>query len=334
MTGPGVIISGTGHELPSRVITNGDIEQIIDTSDAFIRERTGVVERRHLSPGQGLADLMIPAAEAALADAGLAARDIGMLIVNTLSPDNHDPSQACFIQTRLGLRTVPCFDIRAQCSGGLYGLDIARHYLRPDSDCRAVMVLCGEALSKRLDVSRDGRNLSVLLGDGAGAFIVERAGRAGHGVLDVALGADGSQFDLLKTTAPGSLGAAYLDVEDVTAGRHFFRMQGAEMFADAVARICQAARNIVARNGLDLSDLDLIIPHQPNLRILEAAIAELGVPRERMFITVEKLGNMASASFPVALDLARRSNAMKPGGLTLFVTYGSGATWGAALYRA
>jgi 3-oxoacyl-(acyl-carrier-protein) synthase III len=327
-----VRISGTGHCLPERVVSNQDLVAFIETSDAFIRERTGVLERRHVETEHSLSDLAVAAAERAMADAGVGPSGIDMLIVNTLSPDYHDPSQACLLQPLLGLGTIPALDIRAQCSGALYGLELARH-LVSGGVYRRILVICAEILSKRLDPSREGRNLAVLLSDGAGAFVVEPAAqRDGEQLLDLLVGADGTQFELLATQSPGSRGTSFIDAAEVAEGKHFFRMKGGEMFVDAVARLCQASRAILARNHLSVDDLGLVIPHQPNRRILDAVIEELAMPRERMFVTVERLGNMASAAFPVALDLARREGAIDPDRPTLFVTYGSGATWGAALY--
>lgn len=326
-----VAISGTGHCLPERVVRNADLVAFIETSDAFIRERTGVLERRHVEPGHSLCDLAVIAAERAMADAGVGPADIDMLIVNTLSPDYHDPSQACLLQPLLGLGEIPAFDIRAQCSGALYGLELARH-LVSGGVYRRILVICAEILSKRLDPSREGRNLAVLLSDGAGAFVVEPAKSGGDRLLDLLVGADGTQFELLATQSPGSRGTSFIDSAEVAEGKHFFRMKGGEMFVDAVARLCEASRAILSRNGLTVDDVGLVIPHQPNRRILDAVMEELAIPRERMFITVERLGNMASAAFPVALDRARREGAIDPGRPTLFVTYGSGATWGAALY--
>ncbi len=175
---PNLEIAGLGHALPQRIVDNDEVARVIDTSDAFIRTRTGVRHRRYLAPGQQLADLACPAAARALAEAGVAPADIDLLIVNTLSPDHHDPSQACYMQPRLGLREIPCFDIRAQCSGGLYGIEIARHFVASGL-YRNVLLICAEALSRRIDTSNAGRNLSILLSDGAAAMVLyeDAAGR-------------------------------------------------------------------------------------------------------------------------------------------------------------
>ena len=183
-----LFIAGIGYALPERVVDNHEVATMIETSDTFIRERTGVVSRRYLAPGQSLADLACPAAERAMADAGVSAQDVDLLIVNTLSPDYHDPSQACYLQPRLGLREIPCFDIRAQCCGELYGIEIARHFVASGM-YRNVLLVCAEALSRRVDTSLAGRNLSVLLGDGAAALLLRPSPDPAVGVLDLILGA-------------------------------------------------------------------------------------------------------------------------------------------------
>ncbi|KAB0633726.1 ketoacyl-ACP synthase III [Burkholderia stagnalis] len=325
-------IAGFGYALPERIVGNDEVAGMIDTSDAFIRERTGVVARRYLAPDQHLADLACPAAERALADAGITARDVDLLIVNTLSPDHHDPSQACYIQPRLGLREVPCFDIRAQCSGGLYGIEIARHFLASGL-YRNVLLICAEALSRRIDTSNAGRNLSILLSDGAAALLLQATDDPARGLIDLTLGADGTQFDLLSTEAPGARRPRFIDEDDIAAGRHYFRMKGAPMFEDATRRIVDACRQMLDKHRLTIGDIGLVVPHQPNLRILDAVIERLGLPRERCMISVDQLGNMASAAFPVALALAHEQGRMPAGQLNLLVTYGAGATWACALYR-
>ncbi|PXX21689.1 MULTISPECIES: ketoacyl-ACP synthase III [Burkholderia] len=327
-----IYIAGLGHALPDRVVSNHEVAAMIDTSDAFIRERTGVMSRRYLAPDQHLADLACPAAERAMADAGVCAHDVDLLIVNTLSPDYHDPSQACYLQPMLGLREIPCFDIRAQCSGGLYGMEIARHFLA-SGRYRNVLLVCAEALSRRIDTSLAGRNLSILLGDGAAAMLLQASPDPAFGLMDLILGADGTQFDLLRTEAPGARRPHFIDADDVAEGRHQFRIRGAEMFDDVTRHIVHECRQMLHRHGLTISNIGLVVPHQPNLRILDSVIAQLGLPRERCVVSVDRLGNMAGAAFPVAFSLARAQGRMTAGQLNLFVTYGAGATWACALYR-
>lgn len=327
-----LVIAGLGHALPTRIVTNDEVAARIDTSDAFIRTRTGVVTRRYLADDEHLADLACPAAEQAIAQAGLRPADIDLLIVNTLSPDFHDPSQACYIQPRLGLRNVPCFDIRAQCSGALYGIEIARHFLASNA-YRNVLLVCAEALSRRIDTSNAGRNLSILLADGAAAMVLRIDTDKDQGLIDISLGADGTSFEFLHTKAPGAKRPHFIDAADIEAGHHFFRMLGAETFEDATRRMVQACRQMLDKHRLSPSDVGLVVPHQPNLRIIEAVLAELGLPRERCMICADTLGNSASAAFPIALSLAQKTGRMPAGQLNLLTTYGAGATWGCALYR-
>ncbi|MGY4730730.1 beta-ketoacyl-ACP synthase 3 [Burkholderia pyrrocinia] len=327
-----LVIAGLGYALPDRVVDNHEVATMIETSDEFIRDRTGVVSRRYLAPDQHLADLACPAAERAMADAGVSAHDVDLLIVNSLSPDHHDPSQACYLQPRLGLREIPCFDIRAQCSGGLYGIEVARHFLASGL-YRNVLLICAEALSRRIDTSLAGRNLSVLLSDGAAALLLKSSPDPTVGLVDLILGADGTQFDLLCTEAPGARRPRFIDAADLAEGRHQFRMRGAAMFDDATRRIVDACRQMLDRHALTISDIGLVVPHQPNLRILDHVIAQLGMPRERCVVSVDQLGNMASAAFPVALAIAYEQGRLATGQLNLLVTYGAGATWACALYR-
>ena len=330
-----VIIAGAGHYLPDAIVSNFDIEKMINTSNEFIRTRTGVRERRHASSEQSLADMIKRAAERAVADAGLTMADIDLLVVNSLSPDYHDPSQACLVQPLLGLRHVPSFDIRAQCSGLLYGMDVASQYIR-GGGADTVMVVCAEMLSRRMDRSDEGRNLSILLGDGAGVAILRASNdqdAEDAGLVDLILGADGVHFELLHTAAPGSRNRTFRASDDFEDGMYQFRMQGRAMFEHASETLEMVAREILDKHALTVDDIDLLIPHQPNLRILDEVQRRLEFPAERCQINVDVLGNMASASLPVTLSLARRSERMRRGALTLFLAYGAGATWGAALYR-
>ncbi|MDO6708150.1 beta-ketoacyl-ACP synthase 3 [Photobacterium sp. 1_MG-2023] len=323
-------ISGTGYALPERRVLNSDIVSMMNTSESFILERTGVFSRFHQNGDAGISELMIQAGQRAIADAGLKPSDIDCLIVNTLSPDHHDPSQACLIQKQLELRSVPAFDIRAQCSGFLYGYEIASHFLQ-SGKYRHVLLICGEALSKRMDCSDKGRNLAILLGDGAGAAVISRQSHAGQGMLDLELGADGDFFDLLMTHSPGSSGATFLSQEAYDSGQTQFVMQGKPMFDHASTTLTAIATAMLNKHGLTLNAIDYVLCHQPNLRILDAVRENLSLPPEKLLVTVDQLGNMASASFPVTYAISQSQ--FKPGNLILMLTYGSGATWGAALYQ-
>jgi 3-oxoacyl-(acyl-carrier-protein) synthase III len=277
---------------------------------------------------------MIKAAHHAIKDAGLQPEDIDLILVNTLSPDHHDPSQACLIQPAITSRHIPCFDIRAQCSGFLYGLEIARGLLH-QRNYRHILVICGEVLSKRMDCSDRGRNLAILLGDGAAAAIVStkmpNQPSSGKGLIDLNLGADGHYFDLLMTASPGSKGDTFLSEQDIQEGRSAFFMQGRPMFEHASHTLARIAREQLEKHALTLDDIDTIICHQPNLRILDEVKRQLNIPDHKLPVTVNTLGNIASASLPITL--AMHWHQLQASHRTLMLTYGSGATWGAALYE-
>lgn len=326
-----LVFAGLGACLPDTVVANRDLLGRINTSEAFILERTGVRERRHVGAAQAASDLMVPAARAALDAAGLGPHDIDFLLVNTLSPNHHDPSQACLIQPMLGLGPIPALDIRAQCSGFLYGLQLARGLIG-GGGCRRVLLICGEVLSKRMDCSDRGRNLAILLGDGAGAAVIEAGGDgAGSGLIDLELGADGRYFDLLMTHSPGSADARFASAEAAGDGRGDFLMRGKPMFEHASDTLATIATRLLRRHGLGVDEVDHIVCHQPNLRILDEVRRRLGCEESRFAVSVDRLGNMASASLPVTL--AQRMPQVRPGQTVLLLAYGSGATWGAALYR-
>ena len=326
-----VFFKGSGYFLPEKVVSNFDLEKYIDTSNEFIIDRTGVRSRRHALPEQGVSDLMLPAIFDAISNASIDANDIDMIIVNTLSPDFHDPSQACLIQSHLNIRNIPSFDIRAQCSGFLYLSDIASQFIQTKK-CSHILVVCGEVLSKRIDSSNEGRNLSILLGDGASAFVLSSE-NSKRGFIDIITKADGHYFDLLMTKAPGSKTTHFIDSDNIKQGDHYFRLKGKPMFQHAVETLTEIAKEILYKNQLSLSDIDLVIPHQPNLRILEAVQKNLEIPNSKIVINVDILGNMASASLPVTISKLYKDGAIQQDMKLLLLTYGSGATWGAAIYQ-
>ncbi len=328
-------ILGTGHHLPPRVVTNFDLMEMMDTSDEFIVERTGVRRRRHAEPDQSATDLALPACQGAVRDAGLRMEDVDLVIMNTITPDHADPGCAFFLQEKLGLAGVPVIDIRQQCAGLLYGLSIADHFVRAGT-YRHVLIACSEVLSKRIDGSYDGRNISILFGDGAGAAVVGPAdGRTDRGILSTILHADGRGAKALFTAAPGSaLGRVeHVTAEDIEAGRVHFRMHGRTIFENGVEKMSAAVFESLEANGISLDDLDVLVPHQANLRMLEAIVQRVGIAPEKVFSNVEEYGNMASACLPIALDQARRSGMIRPGQLALLVAFGSGFVWASALMR-
>ena len=327
-------ILGTAHHLPDRVVTNFDLEKMMDTSNDFIVERTGIRCRRYAEPEVSATDLAVEACVGAVADAGLEMGEIDFLILNTITPDHADPGSAFFLQPKLGLKDIPVLDIKQQCAGLIYGMSIADHFIRAGTH-RHVLIVCAETLSKRVDGSYDGRNIGVLLGDGAGAVVVGPTDDPDTGIRSTILHADGSLAKALYTAAPGSaLGRMDMVCEqDIDEGRVHFRMDGKAVFESATQGMTDATFESLEVNGLTLDDIDLLIPHQPNLRLLETMVEMIGIDPEKVFINVEEYGNMASACLPVALDQARRQGRCKEGDLVLLVAFGSGVVRASALLK-
>jgi len=327
-------IMGIGHHLPPRVMTNFDIMEVIETSDEFIVERTGVRERRWADPELSASDLAVEACKEAVADAGLEMDDIDLVILNTITPDHADPGCAFFLQGKLGIGHVPAMDVRQQCAGLIYGLSIADHFVRAGT-YRHVLVVCSEVLSKRIDGSYDGRNIAILLGDGAGAVVVGPAEDPDRGVLSTILHADGTGAEALYTAAPGSgLGRTeHITKEDIDEGRVHFRMDGGAVFENGVSRMSGVLFESLEANGLSLDDIDVLIPHQANLRMLEAIVEKVAIDQEKVFVNVENFGNMASACLPIAIYQAREQGMLTEGKLVQLVAFGSGFVWGSALLR-
>ena len=327
-------ILGTGHHVPPKVVTNFDVMKMMETTNEFIVERTGVRCRRHAEPDVSASDLAVPACLAAVADAGLTMDRVDLLIMNTITPDHADPGCAFFLQAKLGVPGIAVMDIRQQCAGLIYGLAIADHFVRAGT-YRHVLVACSEVLSKRIDGSLDGRNIAILLGDGAGAVVVGPSDDRRKGILSTILHADGRGAKALYTAAPGSaLGRMeHITKEDIEAGRVHFRMDGRAVFDNGVARMSEAVFESLKVNGLTMDSIDLLIPHQANLRMLETIVARVAAPLEKVFVNVEEYGNMASACLPIALDQARKSGRAPDGSLVLLVAFGSGFVWASALVR-
>jgi 3-oxoacyl-[acyl-carrier-protein] synthase III len=327
-------ILGVGHYVPPKVVTNFDVMKMMETTDEFIVQRTGVRRRRHAEADVAASDLAAAACQAAVADAGLDMREIDLVIMNTITPDHADPGCAFFLQAKLGLPGVPALDIRQQCAGLIYGLSIADHFVRAGT-YRRVLVTCAEVLSSRIDGSYDGRNIAILLGDGAGAVVVGPAENGRQGIISTILHADGRGAKSLYTAAPGSaLGRKqHIIKEDIDAGRVHFRMDGKAVFENGVEKMSGAIVESLEANGLTMDQIDTLIPHQANLRMLEAIVARTGFPREKVFVNVEEYGNIASASLPIALSESRQAGMVQPGSLVLLVAFGSGFVWGSALVR-
>ena len=327
-------IVGTGHYLPPKVVTNFDIMKMMETSDEFITSRTGVRKRHHAEADVSASDLGALACQAAAADAGIEMADVDLLICNTITPDHADPGTGFFLQGKLGIGGIAVMDIKQQCTGLIYGMAIADHFIRAGT-YRHVMICCTEVLSKRIDGSNDGRNIAILLGDGAGAVVMGPGDDDGKGVLFTGLHADGSQAKALYTAAPGTALGRMQNItkDDIDAGRVHFRMDGKCVFENGVAGMSGAAFEALEATGLTLDDIDVMVPHQANLRMLEQVIEKIGIAPEKVFVNVEDHGNIASACLPIAIDEARKQGVIQDGSLVLLVAFGSGFVWASAVVR-
>lgn len=327
-------IAGTGHYLPPKVVTNFDVMKMMETSDEFIVTRTGVRERRHAEADVSASDLALPACRAAVEDAGIEMDQIDLLICNTITPDHADPGTGFFLQDKLGIPGIAVMDVKQQCTGLIYGMAIADHFIRAGT-YRYALIACTETLSKRIDGSYDGRNIAILLGDGAGAVVVGPSDDDGKGILYTSLHADGSFAGKLFTAAPGSALGRMQTVtkKDIDEGRVHFRMDGRCVYEHGVAKMSGAAFEALEANGLTLDDVDVLVPHQANLRMLEDVIERIGIEREKVYINVETHGNIASACLPIAIDEARKDGTIKDGHLVLLVAFGSGFVWASALVQ-
>ncbi|HQY05216.1 MAG TPA: beta-ketoacyl-ACP synthase III [Lacunisphaera sp.] len=324
-----VIIAGVGSYAPSKVLTNDDLSKMVDTSDEWIYTRSGIRERRIAAADEACSDLAVKAAMAALADAKLQASDIDLLIVATASPDTPLPSTACFVQHKLGVPAhATCFDIAAACSGFLYALEIAYGQLLTNRYKRA-LIIGAEKLSTVTDWTD--RTTCVLFGDAAGAAVLHKVDQPGIGILGSDLGADGEFADNLYISAGGSKRPA--DAKSVEERAHCIRMNGREVFKSAVRVMETVAREMMEQHNLTPDQINLVIPHQANIRIIESLAGSLKVPMDRVYVNLDRYGNTSSASIPLALDEARRAGRIKPGDLTLLVAFGAGLTYGATLIR-
>lgn len=316
-------IAGTGSYLPEKVVTNKDLEKVVDTSDEWIRERTGIKRRHIAADGETTSDLALAAANNALEAAGISAEDIGLIVVGTATPDKVFPATACIIQRRLGIGGCAAFDVQAACSGFVYGLDVADRYIRTGAAQNA-LVIGAETLSRI--TNWDDRATAVLFGDGAGAVVLQACDEPG--IISTHIHADGQYEDLLQVQQGISKG---YDV--VRAEQAYIEMNGNAVFRRAVATLDSIARETLDKNNIDKHDLDWFVPHQANLRIISAAAKKLDMPMERVIVTVDEHANTSAASIPLAFDAAVRDGRIKRGELLLFEAFGAGFTWGSALLR-
>ncbi len=310
-------IIGTGGFLPERVLTNQDMEAILDTSDEWIRSRTGVRKRHIVTEGERCSRLAEAASRRALADAGIPPSEIDLIVVATATPDQISPSTACLLQRRLGIHGCCAFDVQAACTGFVYALGVADRFIRT-GDARHALIVGAEILSRLLDWQD--RATAVLLGDGAGTVVLE-AGQE-PGIISSHLHAEGSYADLLQV--PGGIGG---DPNE----SHYLEMRGTELFKIAVSTLSDSVKETLTINGMRKSDLDWLIPHQANIRIIQAAAHKLELPLDRVIVTIDEHANTSAASIPLAFDIAVRDGRIRRGETVLMAGFGSGFTWGTLL---
>ena len=318
-------ISGVGSFLPEKILTNADLERMVDTTDEWITSRTGIKERRLAARDQFTSDLASAAALRAMDQAGVKADEIDLIIVATITPDMVFPSTACLVQRRIRATRAAAFDLEAACSGFIYGLEIAQQFIMSRT-YDTVLVIGAEKLSSIVDWHD--RNTCVLFGDGAGAAVLQNRPNA-HGLLTAVMGADGDKADLLYMPGGGSRCPATNN--SVNSRLHFLRMEGKETFKNAVQAMQTAAEEAMRRCEIDIARIKCVIPHQANRRIIDAVGERLGARPEQLFVNVQKYGNTSAASVAIALDEAVKEGRVRRGDLILLVVFGAGLTWGAAV---
>jgi 3-oxoacyl-[acyl-carrier-protein] synthase-3 len=323
-------ITGTGAYLPERRVTNDQLvsEMGVDTSDAWIRERTGIGARRIAAPGEATSDMAAKSAVPALKMAGIDPKELELIIVGTISPDMQFPSAAALVQAKLGATRAACFDVSAACAGSIYALSIADNFLKTGMFKNALVV--GAELLTRIVDWKD-RGTCVLFGDAAGAMVLARETREERGILSTHLYTDGSQWELLNIPGGGSKKPFSQEVLDNR--EQYVKMQGREVFKTAVRSLEAVSREALSKNGVTVRDVNHVIAHQANLRILEAVLKRLEIPTEKCHLNIEQVGNTSSASVPLTLDQANRQGALKDGDLILMMAIGGGMSWGSALVR-
>ncbi|WP_243287616.1 3-oxoacyl-ACP synthase III family protein [Geothrix terrae] len=349
------VITGTGVGLPPHIVTNAALAGIMDTSDEWIRTRSGIQERRYAEPGQGSTDLGVLASRAALADAGLAPGDLDAVVFATMTPDHVLPGDGPLLQAALGLRTdLPTFDIRQQCSGFLYGLELADLLIQSGRYPKVLLVgaevhtgfmpwhlgwdtVIGRSTREVTEAEKAentaSRDRTVLFGDGAGAVVIE-ARDGDRGLLKTKLFTDGTGAGVLTMLGASFKRRPFVDREQIEAGETLPVMSGKEVFRSAVTLMPQAVREVCDEGGVTVADLDLVLVHQANLRIIEGVQKALGLPPEKVPHNIERYGNTTAATLPILFHECRQQGLVRPGGLVAFTALGSGLHWGAALYRA
>lgn len=319
-------IVATGMAVPERIVTNHDLEKLVDTSDQWIRERTGMVERRIAGESEAASDFALAASEQVLYNSGLSAKELDAIIVATISADYAFPATACLVQNRLGAKRAMAFDLSAACTGFIYGLSIAQAYIE-SGRYRNILLIGVDLLTKVVDWTD--RNTCVLFGDGAGAVLIQPSDT--KGVLDTILGSDGGAAELLGQHCGGS--RYPISCEAIEKKEHYLFMNGKEIFKQAVRVMSQTCFDLLKRCNKTIDEVKLIIPHQANIRIIEAIAQRLNVGMDRVYVNIQKYANTSAATIPIALHESRGDGSLRDGDLGLFVAFGGGLTWGASLVQ-
>ena len=320
-------ITGTGFYAPDRVISNADLEKMVDTTDEWITSRTGIKERRMAAPEQATSDLTVEAAKKAMKDADVGIDDIDVIIVATATPDTLFPSTACWAQKKLNANHIPALDISAACTGFIYGMILAESLILSGKNKR-ILLIGAECLSRIIDFTD--RNTCVLFGDGAGAVVLEESSDD-SGMLSSYWKSDGNLADLLLV--PGGGARRPISQELVDSGEHYLTMHGNDVFKHAVKRMGEAALAAAEKAGLSKDDIDILIPHQANIRIINATGRRLKLPPEKVFVNIQKYGNVSAATIPICLDELKQAGTLKKGDNIVMVSFGAGFTWGSIAYR-
>ena len=323
-----MMIRGTGSFVPSEVLTNEFFAAYLDTSDEWIVPRTGIRERRRVAPNESTLTLAKAAAERAIADAGMAASDIDLIVVATVTPDTPLPATACWLQAELGITDVPACDLVAACSGFVYGLVFSAAQITAGL-YKNVLLVAAETLTRITDY--EDRATAILFGDAAGAAVVSRSDDPGRGILYQSLGAKGQDAKAVWIPAGGSREPA--SARTVAERLHYMKMRGSDLFKFAVGKMEELVVTCLEETGTKVEDLAMVIPHQSNLRIMEAARKRICLPTEKLAVIIDRYGNTSAASIPLALDEARRNGRLRSGDLVMFLGFGGGLTWGVTLMR-
>ena len=329
---PNPYISGTGFYLPPRIVTNDELSSYMDTTDEWIQERTGIKERRYVEKGVGPSDLAIPATEQALEAAGLTVSDIDFIIFATSTPDFYAPGSGCVLQEKMGFNEIGALDIRVQCSGFIYGLSIAEQYIRT-GNFKNILLIGAEVQSTAMNLTDEGRDTAIIFGDGAGAAIIS-ATEENRGILSTHMHSEGKYLKELWLEAPASnAGHPRITREVLDEGKQYLKMNGKEVFRHAITRFPEVINEALEANNLTSENINLLIPHQANLRITQMVQKRLGLSNDQVFSNIHKYGNTTAATIPIALAEAFNEGRIKEGDILVLAAFGAGFTWASAIMK-